>query len=57
MKLTRLRHRSEEESWDPDREDSDDELYELLAPERKRQLREMVAAMDRVCALIEQRRA
>jgi hypothetical protein len=31
-------------------------LYELLAPERRRQHREMLAAIDRVCAIIESQR-
>jgi hypothetical protein len=35
----------------------DEELHALIAPERERQLREMVAAIDRVCAWIEQHRA
>ena len=31
----------------------DPELYELLTPERLRQSSEMIKAMDRVCAVIE----
>ena len=30
----------------------DPELYEILTPERLRQSREMLKAMDRVCAVI-----
>jgi len=38
------------------RESADRVLYELLAPERRRQQKEMLAAIDRVCAIIETQR-